>query len=123
MTNNEHVFLPDTRDYLSRPATHKILIPGRYLLSTAVKIGTPSFRRTIVNWIPWKALHDLRDLTDVMHNVCVGIYESKKKALLEGDEAVERQMGRGKDILSILSKPSFPSVIANADVFDPDSES
>ncbi|PPQ86419.1 hypothetical protein CVT25_003541 [Psilocybe cyanescens] len=95
------------------PATHKILIPGRYLLSTAVKIGTPSFRRTIVNWIPWKALHDLRDLTDVMHNVCVGIYESKKKALLEGDEAVERQMGRGKDILSILMR-------ANTDASDVD---
>jgi hypothetical protein len=38
-----------------------------------------------------------------MHHTSVEILESKKRALREGDEAVARQIGRGQDIMSILS--------------------
>ena len=40
---------------------------------------------------------------DVLHNTTVEIFESKKKALEEGDEAVTRQISQGKDFMSILS--------------------
>ena len=60
-------------------------------------------RRFIVDLLPWKNLHDVRDIIDTIHNTSLEIFESKKRALLDGDEAVERQVGQGKDILSILS--------------------
>ena len=73
-----------------------------YFLSL-LKIGTPKFRRFIMNILPWKNLHTLRDIVDVIDSTAVEIFEEKKKALEEGDEAVTQQFGRGNDIMSILS--------------------
>ena len=53
--------------------------------------------------LPWKNLHAVRDIVDVLHNTSVEIYEGKKKALEEGDEGVTQQIGQGNDIISILS--------------------
>lgn len=82
----------------------------------------------MINILPWKALHKLRDITDIMHNTSVEIIEGKKKALEQGDEAVSRQVGQGKDIISILSSsckscfilPNFVSVRANMSASDED---
>ena len=73
-------------------------------LTPLLRLGTPKFRRFILDLIPWKTLHDLRDISDVMHNTAVEIINSKKQALEDGDEALARQIGQGKDILSILSR-------------------
>lgn len=54
--------------------------------------------------LPWKNAHRLRDIIDVMDKTCVEIFESKKRALEEGDEAVVEKIGRGKDIISILGQ-------------------
>jgi len=75
-----------------------------YLLPIVLKIGTPSFRRWVLDVVPLKNAHILRDMSDYMWALSKEIYEGKKKALEQGDEAVERQIGRGKDIMSILSK-------------------
>ena len=53
--------------------------------------------------LPWKSLHEIRDIVDVLHNTMVEVFEAKKKALEEGDEAVTQQIGQGKDFMSILS--------------------
>ena len=37
-----------------------------------------------------------------MYNTSVEILEAKKKALAGGDDALERQIAQGKDIMSIL---------------------
>ena len=42
-----------------------------------------------------------------MHNLSKEIYTGKKKAFENGDEAVAMQIGKGKDILSVLSTWSF----------------
>jgi len=89
--------------YVFRPAVFKISFLQMYL-APLVKLGSPKFRRFILNLIPWKPLHDIRDITDVLHSTAVEIIDSKKRALKDGDEAVERQIGQGKDILSILSR-------------------
>ena len=73
-------------------------------LTPLIKIGTPIFRRFILDLIPWKNAHELRDISDVIHNTAVEIINSKKRALEDGDEAVARQIGEGKDIISILSE-------------------
>ena len=56
----------------------------------------------MVELIPWKAVQDFIGIVDVIHNTSVDIFESKKKALAEGDEALERQIAKGKDLMSIL---------------------
>ena len=73
-------------------------------MSPLLRLGTPKFRRFILDLIPWKTLHQIRDISDVIHNTAVEIISSKKRALEDGDEAAERQIGQGKDILSILSR-------------------
>jgi hypothetical protein len=75
-----------------------------------VKIGSPKFRRYIAEIIPWKELHDVLGMVDIMDQTSTSIFEAKKKALLMGDEAVSQQVGRGKDIMSVLCQfvPIFP---------------
>ena len=69
-----------------------------------MKLGPGWFRRFLVDHflVPFKNVMRLRDIADTMHNTSTEILESKKRALKEGDEALERQVGRGKDIMSIL---------------------
>jgi hypothetical protein len=74
-----------------------------YLLTTLVKLGSPRFRRFLVDLVPYKNIHELRDIVDIMHKSSIEILESKRRALEEGDEAVAKQIGGGKDIISILS--------------------
>jgi hypothetical protein len=66
-------------------------------------IGSPKFWRFIVGIVPWKNLHDARDILDTLYSTAVDIYNSKKAALEAGDEAVSAQIAKGKDIISILS--------------------
>jgi len=53
--------------------------------------------------LPWKNLHVLRDIVDVIEHTSVKIFEEKKKALEEGDEAAAQKISEAKDIMSILS--------------------
>ncbi|KAF9057840.1 cytochrome P450 [Panaeolus papilionaceus] len=72
-------------------------------------IGTPKFQRFIVNQLAKivQPVRMMRDIVDVLHKTSIEIYESKKQALREGDEAVAAQIGRGKDIISILMKANI----------------
>jgi hypothetical protein len=74
-----------------------------FLLPICLKIGTPRFRRFIMDLLPWKNLHAVRDIADLLHKTSIEVYEAKKKALEKGDEAVTQQFCQGKDIMSILS--------------------
>jgi hypothetical protein len=56
-----------------------------------------------MNILPWKNLHEMRDIVDILTTTAIEIFEEKKKALEEGDEAVTQQIGNGNDIMSILS--------------------
>ncbi|KAF9002260.1 cytochrome P450 [Cyathus striatus] len=85
----------------SRMSIFRGLLP---LLST---IGTPGFRRWLLDVSPFKSLHKIRDIVDVMHNTSVEILESKRMALTEGDETVAKQVAHGKDIMSILLKANM----------------
>jgi hypothetical protein len=74
-----------------------------YLLPVLVKMGPPGFRRFLVRLLPFENVQRLRGIVDVMYNTSIEILEAKKRALQEGDEAVARQIGQGRDIISILS--------------------
>ncbi|KAF9063473.1 cytochrome P450 [Rhodocollybia butyracea] len=81
-----------------------------YVLPYVSRIGSPGFRRFVVNILPWKDLHQLRDMSDYMQSIAVKVYESKKLAFEAGDEAVAEQIGRGKDIISILMRENMKEV-------------
>ncbi|TFK25118.1 cytochrome P450 [Coprinopsis marcescibilis] len=82
---------------------------ARFLfLPYLVNIGTPGFRRFLVNIFPWRTLHELRDIVDVMHDTSVSVYREKMKVLQQGGpDALREQIGEGKDILSTLLKANM----------------
>lgn len=49
----------------------------------------------------------MRDMVDYMHSVAEQIYKIKLRAFEAGDEAVASQIGRGNDLISILSEIAF----------------
>jgi len=70
-------------------------------------IGSPAFRRFILDRIPHKKLQALKEVVDVMAKKSTEIFNAKKDALKTGDEAVLRQLNEGKDIMSILIKANM----------------
>ena len=88
---------------LSAAMSTKTLFFARlYLLPALSKIGPRKFQSFVVRLLPWKNLREIVDLVDIMHNTSVDIIKTRKTALEEGIEAMDRQVGRGKDIISIL---------------------
>lgn len=71
----------------------------RFILPWAGKIGSARFQRAVVDWVPWKAVHDFRDIVDMMDYTTRQIFDAKKSALSSG----EAKSDGGKDIMSILS--------------------
>jgi hypothetical protein len=93
----------DFADNHTRTTLFKMAFSRTYFLSISLKIGTPKFRRFVLNLLPWKNLHEMRDIIDVLTKTSVEIYEEKKKALEKGDKTVTQQIDEGNDIMSILS--------------------
>ncbi|KAL5482415.1 hypothetical protein ACEPAI_9009 [Sanghuangporus weigelae] len=76
----------------------------RQFLPQLVKLGSPSFRRRLLEMIPSETVRDLLSVTDTMQKYTKQILRDKKEALKNGDEATRKQVGGGKDILSVLMK-------------------
>ncbi|KAG6915248.1 hypothetical protein DXG01_012522 [Tephrocybe rancida] len=90
------------------PAVTKTFLEQEYLLPTLVKVTSPQFRRWALDRLPFKTYHAIRDIVDTWDRTTTEIFEGKKRALREGDEALAKQVGQAKDLMSILSKSSFP---------------
>ncbi|KAH8114780.1 cytochrome P450 [Phellopilus nigrolimitatus] len=83
----------------------------RYLFSFLpyiMKLGPSTFRRWVLDLVNSisspNPVKELTELTDTIEQCSRGILVGKKHALEEGDEVVEKQVGMGKDILSVLLK-------------------
>lgn len=74
----------------------------RPFLPYLVRIGSSSFRRRIWGLVPLKSFQKATEIIDLMHAESVTVYKSRMSTLMEGEEAVVHQIGKGKDILSIL---------------------
>ena len=64
--------------------------------------GSSAFRRWLVKFIPNPDAQKMQNIVDTMWRRSTEIYHAKKLALEQGDEAVTRQIGEGKDLMSIL---------------------
>jgi hypothetical protein len=96
---------------LCSEVSSKLIFAQTFFLPFVYNIGSPKFRRWVVDTVPWKSLHDLRDIVDIMHGTACEIVEAKKKEYYERKEKeemgldVDEGKGRkGKDIISVLSK-------------------
>lgn len=72
-------------------------------------LGPPKFRSFLLRITPWPDLHRMKRIVDVMDKTSNDIYTEKKEKLKHGDEAVVNQIGRGKDIMSVLRKLTLSS--------------
>ncbi len=68
----------------------------------ALKLGSPSMWRKILDVIPIKSFRDLKFISDTMHQRSVEIFHSKKCSIVAQGETLMDQVGEGKDIMSIL---------------------
>lgn len=73
-----------------------------FLLPILIKMGTPKLRRALLDLFPSKRIQKIKRIIDILDTTSIGILDGKKQALEKGDEAVEHQVGQGKDIISIL---------------------
>lgn len=71
------------------------------------KIGPAWFRRLVVCITPIKRVQRLREICDVMYKTATTVFNEKKTRLALGDEAVELQVGEGRDVMSILMKENM----------------
>ncbi|KAI0639055.1 cytochrome P450 [Trametes polyzona] len=100
------------------PQLLKSVVP-RILLPFLVKIGTPAFRRRMVELVPSANVQRMKEISDTLHARSVAIFDEKKAALARGDDAVKHQIGEGRDIMSILLKANM---MASAEDRLPDDE-
>ncbi|KAJ3515520.1 hypothetical protein NMY22_g14433 [Coprinellus aureogranulatus] len=102
----EHPYCKAVKMYI--PVLNRMMTSRIYFLPLIHKLNLPPrVLRWLVDIVPWKNLHEIRDIVDTMHETAVKIVENKKKAIREGDESMSKQVGRGKDIMSILVKENM----------------
>ncbi|KAM5533780.1 hypothetical protein V8D89_012555 [Ganoderma adspersum] len=79
----------------------------RRLLPYVTDLGTPAFRRWVLDRLPYKPAQELKSIVDIMHERSIAIYRAKKAALDAGDDSVAQQIGEGRDIMSILLRANM----------------
>ncbi|RPD69487.1 cytochrome P450 [Lentinus tigrinus ALCF2SS1-7] len=89
------------------PATLSKVNHLRRLMPYLPEAGRDATRRKIMGMIPQSGLQELSRISGILNRRSVEIYEDKKRALKQGDEAVMRQIGEGKDIMSILMRANM----------------
>ncbi|KAJ6536946.1 cytochrome P450 [Mycena capillaripes] len=70
------------------------------LLPLIVKLFSPKFLRTMINFVPWPALHQLRDIVDLMDATATKLVYDRKAAIRSG----KVDLNGGNDIMSLLVK-------------------
>jgi cytochrome P450 len=86
--------------------TSSSLAIHRNLFPYVDKVFHPKILKFLGRALPWPKLNHFMDLAETVNAISRGIYESKKRLLELGDDATVRQVGDGKDIISILMRAS-----------------
>ena len=86
---------------IRRPALFGLHVIRRFLPYVS-NIGPPGFRRFFVKLLPFRKVQKVREIVDILDKTSVDIFQAKKAALQQGDGALLKQVGHGKDIMSIL---------------------
>ncbi|KAH9039749.1 cytochrome P450 [Lactarius hengduanensis] len=73
------------------------------LLPYVDNIFHPKVLKFLGRTLPWPKLHYFMDIVETVNSKSRAIYEAKKRLLESGDDATVKQVGDGKDIISLLS--------------------
>ena len=76
---------------------------ARDFLPFLTQVFHPKVLKFMGKAIPWRALNRIIEITDIINANTKEIYETKKRLLESGDSATVKQVGDGKDIISLLS--------------------
>ncbi|KAH6912732.1 cytochrome P450 [Coprinopsis sp. MPI-PUGE-AT-0042] len=96
------------------PTLAKLVFLRQFIYPFVYWIGSPRFQRYVINAAPWKKVHDLRDIVDVLYKTSIDIFSSKKKAMVNGNlEALANEAGKGKDIISVLMAKNMEASAAD----------
>ncbi|EJC98472.1 cytochrome P450 [Fomitiporia mediterranea MF3/22] len=93
------------------PINARLFLP-RQLLPHAVKVGTPAFRRKLLEWAPFDLVRTATKISDAVTKCASDILHDKLQGKEEEDVVVP-QVGKGNDIMSVLLR-------ANADTNEED---
>ncbi|EPQ53108.1 cytochrome P450 [Gloeophyllum trabeum ATCC 11539] len=77
------------------------------ILPYLMKIGSPRFRRFMVEITPNKKIRRIKEMIDIMWKTSLNIYQTKVAALSKGDEALAKEVGQGKDIITLLLRANM----------------
>ncbi|KAJ3541617.1 hypothetical protein NMY22_g3821 [Coprinellus aureogranulatus] len=102
----EHPYATSAKNYFRVSNDPSILLARFVVYPYIHRFGSPQFQRALASILPWKTLHQLRDIVDVMHTTSVDIFKDAKRAIRDGKDTSERP-GGGKDIMSILIKANM----------------
>ena len=89
-------------DLLPRPTLSSLAV-CRSLFPYVYKVFHPKLLKLVGRMLPWPKLNHLMDLSETMNAEARSIYKTKKRLLELGDDATVKQVGEGKDIISLLS--------------------
>ncbi|KAF5339400.1 hypothetical protein D9611_009907 [Ephemerocybe angulata] len=103
----EHRFGHSMKNYTAALNDTALVICRFTIMPIIHNWGSRRFQRAVVDFLPWKALHEVRDMVDVMHSTSVEIFEKTKQAIKEGGIAASERVGGGKDIMSVLVKANM----------------
>ncbi|KAJ2931689.1 hypothetical protein H1R20_g5421, partial [Candolleomyces eurysporus] len=112
----EHSFITAVKEL--GPLMTVLLLPRLLVVPPVFKynLGGAWLQRLVVNLVPWKAVHQMRDVIDTMHQTSLDIFEQKRNALAQDDSDVEQR----QDIMSILmrenKKASLEDRLSDAEV-------
>jgi len=83
-------------------STSASLVVARNFLPYLTKVFHPKVLKFMGKAIPWGALNRIIELTDTMNANAREIYDTKKRLLESGHSTTVKQVGDGKDIISLL---------------------
>ncbi|KZT70367.1 cytochrome P450 [Daedalea quercina L-15889] len=89
---------------LFSPIASKLAIISLILPYIRAVITVPPSLRFLASFAPISAVREWKYHTDFVAQKSREVFKLKKHALEQGDEAVAEQIGRGKDVISILMK-------------------
>ena len=92
---------------LSSPYTTKLVVPLMFLPLIS-SITTPSFRRRVVEKLPFKSAQHVREIIDDLYATSQLVFNAKKSALTGGDEKMKHDVSEGRDIMSVLCEYGRP---------------
>ena len=87
-----------------RPALFALSVPRFvwYKFDPLFRYVPSSWKRWVVDHPPSKRLQHMKNICDTLERNACNILQMKKNALIAGEEAMVKQVGEGKDILSLL---------------------